>query len=31
MREINFALQTGLEALAYVPQHLLYKADVKWC
>ena len=31
MREINFTWQTGLEALAYVPQYLLYKADVRWC
>ena len=31
MREIHFIWQTGLEALAYVPQYLLYKADVKWC
>ena len=21
----------GLEALAYVPQYLLHKADVRWC
>ena len=25
MQEINFTWQTGLEALAYVPQYLLYK------
>ena len=31
MQETNFAWQTGLEALAYVPQYLLYKADVMWC
>ena len=30
MREINFTWQTGLEALAYVPQYLLYKVDVRW-
>ena len=31
MREINFTRQTGLEALAYVPQYLLNNADVRWC
>ena len=28
MREIHLTWQTGLEALAYVPQYLVYKADV---
>ena len=31
MREINFTWQTGLEALAYVPQYMLYKADAGGC
>ena len=31
IREINFIYQMGLEALAHMPQYLLYKADVRWC
>ena len=31
MREINVTWQTRIEALAYVPQYLLYKADVRRC